>query len=206
MFPARAKRKMERVYTSIDRIIKIADQFSRKCLLLSVIFTQFLIIYSWSLLFVVDSWFPSARFFVRWNRKKTRKKWREKSGARTSRIYFPIYYRLSKIRSTLKAAARFQGIQGSRVSERRDEFSRLHSSSTCCFATLRRAEWEFEMNMKAGRTPPSLFFPFLVQRVALYPFPRRYLSTNVANFSQCPETNSVQKRFDYIIKLSCKSM
>lgn len=82
MFPARAKRKMERVYTSIDRIIKIAGQFSRKCLLLSVIFTQFLIIYSWSLLFVVDSWFPSARFFVRWNRKKKKKemagkKWRE---------------------------------------------------------------------------------------------------------------------------------
>lgn len=62
--------------------------------------------------------------------------WRENE----SNIFkFLIYYQLSKIRSTLKCS-RFQGIQGSHVSERRDEFSRLHSSSTRCFATLRRTE------------------------------------------------------------------
>lgn len=201
MFPARAKRKMERVYTSIDRIIKIAGQFSRKCLLLSVIFTQFLIIYSWSLLFVVDSRFPSARFFVRWNRKKKKERNGGKKVARERVEYiFPFITGFRKYARLWKRPLVFKVF--------RDLAFQKGAMNSLASILLRRAvlrHWDVQNENSRwtwkleGRPPPSS------SRSSCKKWPFIRFPDDICRLTWQTFRN-VQKRFDYIIKLSCKSM
>lgn len=165
----------------------------KKVILLSrqVLFSRnYLIIYSPSSLllssilwFLFEVFFSSSSSFRSRRNNKERKKEMargEGNGARMSRIFSSFSFITSfRKYARLWSAHVFKVFKGSHVSERRDEFSRLHSSSTRCFATLRRTEWEFEMNMKAARTsafPFPLFFPrFLAQKSGPLSVSLRYL-------------------------------
>lgn len=173
VFPANVKRVC--YYRRVNNKSWVNFLLYKKVILLSrqVLFSRnYLIIYSPSSLllssilwFLFEVFFSSSSSFRSRRNNKERKKEMargEGNGARMSRIFSSFSFITSfRKYARLWSAHVFKVFKGSHVSERRDEFSRLHSSSTRCFATLRRTEWEFETNMKAARTSAFPFPPLL---------------------------------------------